>query len=227
MTPLVEIPAMGCDEGLYESFNKALGLETKVIVVAASHMEACVDQVLAQAPKEFFLLGTSFGGRVALEVAVAVPERVKALIIIGSGPGAVADRAAGLKRSARVRGTEFETVLKEMGDMASHLPGPRGHQTMEAFRAMSREGGAERFALQSDAMAHRTDLRPRLKEITCPVLCLWGEYDQFSPAETAHQIATAVPHGRSILIKDCGHFPTLEYPGEAAQTVAGFLSISS
>ncbi|MBG1232788.1 alpha/beta fold hydrolase [Aestuariivirga litoralis] len=226
MTLLLEIPALGCDEGLYETFNAALGLETKVVVASGSRMDACVDQVLAQAPKEFFLLGTSFGGRVALETAVASPERVKVLIIIGAGAGPVVDQAAGLKRSERVRGTEFEVVLKEMGDIVSHLPGPRGPETMEAFRAMSRKGGPERFALQSDAMAHRTDLWPLLSKITCPVLCLWGEHDQYSPAETAMKIATSVPRGTAVLIKDCGHFPTLEYPEETARSVAGFLSIS-
>lgn len=225
MTTLVEIPALGCDEGLYQPFNKVLSLDTKVVVAVANRMAMCVEQVLANAPQEFFLLGTSFGGRVALETAVRAPERVKALIIIGAGPGPVVDPSAGLKRSERVRGSEFEAVLKEMGDIVSHLPGPQGPSTMEAFRSMSRKGGAERFALQSDAMAHRTDLVPKLKSIMCPVLCLWGEHDQYSHAETARTIAAAVSRGRSVVIKDCGHFPTLEYPDEAAATVKGFLSL--
>jgi len=226
MTTLVEIPALGCDAGLYESFNAALGLDTKVIVAVANRMLMCAEQILSNAPDEFFLLGTSFGGRVAMETAVRAPDRVKALIIIGAGPGGVADPSVGLKRSERVRGAEFEMVLKEMGDIVSHLPGPHGPSTMEAFRAMSRKGGAERFALQSDAMAHRTDLLPQLKKIACPVLCLWGEHDQYSPAETAHTIAAAVPHGRSVIMKDCGHFPTLEYPRDAANVVSGFLSLA-
>jgi len=226
MTTLVEIPALGCDAGLYEPFNAALGLDTKVIVAVANRMAMCAEQILSNAPNEFFLLGTSFGGRVAMETAVRAPDRVKALIIIGAGPGGVADPSAGLRRSERVRGAEFEMVLKEMGDIVSHLPGPHGPSTMEAFREMSRKGGAERFALQSDAMAHRIDLLPQLKKIACPVLCLWGEHDQYSPAETAHTIAAAVPHGRSVIMKDCGHFPTLEYPRDAANVVSGFLSLA-
>lgn len=226
MTTLIEIPALGCDAGLYEPYNIALNLETKVIVAVANRMRMCAEQILANAPDEFYLLGTSFGGRVAMETAVLAPERVKALIIIGASPGGVADPAAGLKRSERVRGSEFETVLREMGDIVSHLPGPQGPDTMDAFRAMSRKGGAERFALQSDAMAHRVDLQPKLKTITCPVLCLWGEYDQYSPAETAHKIAESVPQGRSVIMQDCGHFPTLEYPQDSANVVAGFLALA-
>jgi pimeloyl-ACP methyl ester carboxylesterase len=223
MLPLIQIPALGCDADLYAPFNTALGLPGKTIVAAANRMAGCVEQVLAAAPGKFILMGTSFGGRVALEAALAAPERVKGLIIIGAGPGPVVDQAGGLHRSARVRGTEFEAVLKEMGDIISHLPGPRGPQTMAAFRTMSRKLGPENFALQSDALAYRTDLWPRLGEIKCPVLCLWGDHDQYTSAEVGQKIAAAVPHGHCIILPDCGHFPTLEYPA-AAELVKNWLS---
>ncbi|MDE2383907.1 MAG: alpha/beta hydrolase [Alphaproteobacteria bacterium] len=223
MLPLVQIPALGCDAGLYAPFNAALGTPGQAIIATADRLEGCVAQVLARAPAAFILMGTSFGARVAMEVALAAPGRVKGLVLIGSGPGPVADQAAGLKRSERVRGGEFENVLQEMGKIISHLPGPRGVATMEAFRAMSRAMGPEPFARQSDALAHRADLWPRMGEITCPVLCLWGDHDQFSPPETAAKIASAVPHGQSVLLPDCGHFPTLEYPEASAAAVKAWL----
>ena len=227
MLPLIQIPALGCNAGLYAPFNAALGVQGKTTVAVASRMAGCVEQVLAQAPPEFILMGTSFGGRVAMETALAAPARVKGLIIIGAGPGPVVDQAGGLLRSARARGREFENVLQEMGDIISHLPGPRGPQTMEAFRAMSRKLGPENFALQSDALAHRTDLWPRMGEIKCPVLCLWGDHDQYTAAEVGQKIAAAVPYGQCVILPDCGHFPTLEYPAEAAQTVKNWLAANS
>ena len=225
---LVQIPALGCDEGLYLDFDAALpvAIEVVTLIPVADRMAACVGQVVDRAPEAFVLLGTSFGARVALEATLAAPERVKGLIIIGSGPGGVADQAAGLRRSARVRGSEFEGVLKEMGDIIAHLPGPRGASTMEAFRAMARKMGPEKFALQSDALAYRTDLWSRMHEIRCPVLCLWGEHDQFASPDVGRKIAASVPHGQCIVLKDCGHFPTLEYPEESARAVAEWLSIS-
>lgn len=226
---LVEIPALGCDARLYCDFNAHLPkhIEPQVLVTTEDRMEKCVADVLARAPQEFVLLGTSFGARVALETTLEAPARVKGLIIIGSGPGPVADQAGGLKRSARVRGGEFEGVLKEMGDIISHLPGLRGPATMEAFRVMSRKMGPEGFALQSDALAHRIDLWPRMKEIKCPVLCLWGEHDQYTSADVGKKIAGSVPHGQFAVIKDCGHFPTLEHPEEAAGIVKDWISTSS
>jgi len=222
--PLIQIPALGCDAGLYAPFNTALGMETQTIIAVATRMRGCVQQVLAQAPQEFILMGTSFGGRVAMEIALAAPDHVKGLVIIGAGPGPVIDQPAGLRRSARVRGGEFENVLQEMGDIISHLPGRRGPETMEAFRAMSRKLGLENFALQSDALAYCVDLWPRLSEIKCPVLCLWGEHDQYTSADVGRKIAASVPRGTFRVLKDCGHFPTLEYPQEAAGAVKNWLS---
>ena len=56
----------------------------------ADHLAGCVEQVLAAAPEQFSILGTSFGGRVAMEVALAAPERVKGLVVIGSSCRALA-----------------------------------------------------------------------------------------------------------------------------------------
>ena len=224
MLPLIQIPALGCDAGLYAPFNAALGVAGQTIIATANRTTGCVQQVLAQVPREFILMGTSFGARVAMETALAAPERVKGLIVIGAGPGPVVDQAGGLQRSARARGGEFENVLQEMGDIISHLPGPQGVETMEAFRAMSRKLGAENFALQSDALAHRTDLWPRMGEITCPVLCLWGDHDQYTSADVGQKIAAAVPHGQCVILADCGHFPTLEYPAEAARVAREWLA---
>jgi hypothetical protein len=84
--------------------------------------------------------------------------------VIGSGPGPVADQRAGIRRSERLRGGEFEQVITEMGDMISHFPGPNGPATRAAFIEMCRTQGEQLMARQSDALAKRIDLRPRLHE---------------------------------------------------------------
>jgi pimeloyl-ACP methyl ester carboxylesterase len=229
MQTLIQTPALGCDAELYQQVQPLLAkyVEQQVIVPVANRMSGCVEQVLAHAPETFIILGTSFGGRVALEATLAAPRRVKGLVIIGSGPGAVVDQAAGLKRSARMRGGEFEAVLHEMGEIISHLQGPDGVTTMNAFREMARRVGAEKMAVQSDALAYREDLWPRLGEIECPVLCLWGAHDQYVESEVGRKMAAAVKHGTYIKLPNCGHFPTLEYPLETAQVIKGWLRNNS
>ena len=193
------------------------------IVADRREMAGCVQQVLAGAPEKFIILGTSFGGRVALEVAFAAPQRVQGLVVIGAGAGVAADPSSGLRRAERFRGAEFENALAEMADMVSHLPGPNGPLAHDSFIAMSRELGGALMACQSEALARRLDLWARLGEIACPALMLWGKEDQFSSAAEGLKLSMALPHGRYAEISQCGHFPSLEAPEETADILLHWL----
>jgi pimeloyl-ACP methyl ester carboxylesterase len=72
---------------------------------------------------------------------------------------------------------------------------------------------------QSDALARRGDLWPRLGEIACPALMLWGVHDKFSPADDGRRMAAALPRGSYVELPACGHFPSLEYPEETAAAI--------
>ena len=80
MKTLVMIPAFGCDARLYAPQIKALGPSIKIqtIIGRGASFEEMIEEVLQQAPESFAILGTSMGGRLALEVALAAPERVEA-----------------------------------------------------------------------------------------------------------------------------------------------------
>lgn len=223
---LVLIPAFGCDERLYEPQIEVLqarwgGL---VHVAKANRFAGMVTDLLAEAPPHFVVLGTSMGARLALEVALAAPQRVHGLVVIGSSPGGVADPNAGHRRTERLRNGDLEGVLADMGAMIAHLPGPRGEATRQAFITMGREVGAETMAAQSEALAHRDDKWGRVAEISCPTLCLWGREDRFSPAADGLRLARAVKNGSYVELPDCGHFPTLEYPVESTALIGAWLS---
>lgn len=225
MYPLVLVPAMGCDTRLYSEIGKSLeGVRADAIVCREATVADNVAHVLANAPENFVLLGTSFGGRVALETALAAPERVTGLIVIGSGAKAVADQAAGLRREARLRGPEFGQVVQEMAEMVAHLAGPNGPATKQAFIHMAHDLGPEAMANQAAAMARRGDVTSRLGEISCPALMLWGKLDQFSPAADGLALSMAVPHGRYAEIAECGHFPSLEAPEETSAILRHWLA---
>jgi pimeloyl-ACP methyl ester carboxylesterase len=219
------IPALGCDSRLYADIVPRLSdvAEPVTIVADKDELGACVQQVLGQAPEKFIILGTSFGGRVALEVAIAAPHKVQGLVVIGAGAGVAADPSAGFRRAERLRGSEFETVVTEMADMISHLPGAKGPATRASFVAMAHEMGGALMARQSEALARRVDLWPRLGEIACPALMLWGRDDQFSPAADGLKMSTALLHGRYAEISECGHFPSLEAPEETTDILLHWL----
>jgi pimeloyl-ACP methyl ester carboxylesterase len=221
MTNFIMIPALGCDERLYAGIAPLLPSNVLASTIMADYdsFEACIEHVLAQAPEHFAVLGTSFGGRVAMELALAAPERVRGLIVIGSAPGPVADPVAGRRRSERLRSGEFDQVVTEMADIIVHLPGPNGAAARETFIEMCQTQGEQLMARQSDALAKRIDLKPRLPEIACPALMLWGAQDQFSPASDGLKMSSLVQHGRYVELAECGHLPTLEYPDETASAI--------
>ena len=221
MTNLVMIPAFGCDERLYAEIAPLLpsNVLSSIVIADGADFATCVEQVLAQAPETFVVLGTSFGGRVALETTLAAPDRVRGLVVIGSGPGPVADQRAGLRRSERLRAGEAEQVAQEMGGMIAHMEGPTGPAARQAFSDMCATLGPDAMTRQSDALARRADLWPRLAEIKCPALMLWGVHDKFSPAADGLRMSAAIAGGRYVELADCGHFPTLEYPDETAAAI--------
>jgi pimeloyl-ACP methyl ester carboxylesterase len=225
MTRLIQIPALGCHSGLYNTYADLLpqGIHPQTVTATKDRLADCVAEILAAAPAKFILLGTSFGGRVAMELAVAAPQRILGLIIIGSGAGPISDQAVGLHRGQRMRSPEFATVLDEMAKIIAHEPGPNGPATRAAFIAMSQQTGAATMARQSDALAHRGDLRGSLSEIACPALCLWGQYDQYVPAADGRHLAEMLQHGHYTEIANCGHFPTLEYPELTASIVTQWI----
>ena len=144
-------------------------------------------------------------------------------MVIGAGAGVAADPSVGFRRAERLRGSEFENVVTEMADMVSHLPGPRGNTTRDSFITMAHEMGGAVMARQSEALAKRKDLFPRLGEITCPALMLWGREDQFSPAADGLKMSTALLHGRYAEISECGHFPSHEAPEETGDILLHWL----
>ena len=225
MRNLVMIPALGCDGGLYADILPRLSAVVDPVTIVADKdtFAGCVQQVLERAPEKFIILGTSFGGRTALEVAFASPQRVEGLVVIGAGPGVAANPSVGFRRTERLRGKEFESVVTEMADMVSHMPGPNGAKARNAFISMAQKLGGALMARQSAALSKRADLWPGLGEISCPSLMLWGREDKFSPAADGLRMSTCLPHGRYTEISECGHFPTLEAPEETADILLHWL----
>src|SRR3954468_8341990 len=89
-TPVVFIPALLSDEAMYREVIEQLGgtVEAQVMVLSEPTMQANVEAVLAKAPPTFFIVGTSYGGSIALEVAHAAPDRVTAVWLMGCNPAA-------------------------------------------------------------------------------------------------------------------------------------------
>jgi pimeloyl-ACP methyl ester carboxylesterase len=228
MLQMVMIPALGCDAGLYAEVAAGVQdvVRPRTVVATQTSVAGCVAQVLAEAEERFIVLGTSFGGRVALETALAAPRRVAGLVVIGAGAGAPSDPAAARQRISRIHSGDFAGAVRDLADHVSYLPGPLGKATRQAFTAMAERQGGDLLADQTQAMASRGDSTPRLAEVAMPALMLWGRNDEFSPARDGQALAAAMAQARYVEIADCGHFPSLEAPAETIAILQHWLQDS-
>ena len=217
--PVVFIPALLCDEGLYADVIARLGdaVAPQVLISPKPSLADSAADILARAPAKFALVGTSYGGNLALEVALTAPERVAALWLMGCDPAGPTpggpDLPAGLRASP-------DNVIEMLAGLVVHED---AHAARAEFKAMASRIGGEAGAAQATALSTRKEATSRLARLTMPVLALWGEADPLVPPPIGEALAKAAPHGQFQTLANCGHLPTLEKPAEAAALFTSFL----
>ena len=186
-----------------------------------AHLELITE---AATTPQITLLGYSLGGRLALHWAVAHPERVARLILIGASPGLATDKEREERRLAdatladfiRTRGldaffkywhnqTFFQPLLK--------LPSDR----LDPILARRHRNDPEGLALSLDNVGTGTlpSLWPRLKELRCPVDLVTGEHDE-KFTRLAREMGAHLPKARLSVIENAGHAVHLERPADVA-----------
>jgi pimeloyl-ACP methyl ester carboxylesterase len=136
--PVVLIPALLCDDGLYRDVVDRLGdrIAPQVLMSPKPSLEDSAADILARAPERFVLVGTSYGGSLAMEVALAAPQRVKALWLMGCDPGAPSAGNAGLADGLEA------TPEAVFGMLAGLVVRKEATAEAEVFKAMAaRVGG--------------------------------------------------------------------------------------
>jgi pimeloyl-ACP methyl ester carboxylesterase len=218
--PTVFIPALLCDEMLYSEVIAALGdmIDARVLMSPQARLADSAADILAHAPPTFALVGTSYGANLALEVALAAPQRVSSLWLMGCD--ASAPRAGGPDLAAGLEATP-EAIIEFLAGVVVR---PSDQAAAAAFKAMARRVGAQAGAVQARALAGRDDIESRLGELTMPALIMSGDEDPIAPPACGQQLAQAMHNARFELLPQCGHLPTLEQPARAAALFRTFLS---
>ncbi len=218
-TSVVFIPALLCDDALYGEVIAALGdtIDATVLSSPKPRLDDSAADILSRAPPRFALVGTSYGGNLALEVALAAPERVTALWLMGCDPGPPQaggpDLAGGLEASP-------DAVF----DMLAGLVVAKSAVAQAAtFQAMARRVGGPAGAAQARALETRQAASPRLAALRMPALVLWGEEDALVPVTVGRALADRLPRAEFLALPGCGHLPTLEKPAESAAAFARLL----
>ena len=171
--------------------------------------------------------GCSFGGAVALRLAVTAPERVRALALV-SAP------APGLKPSPRLDAVwTAETEAMERGDVdgavTAVLDGWLAADAPAELRAYV--AAAQRRALELEEHAgpgepdDPVEEDPeRVRAVTVPALVAAGELDMPDFAWSARWLADTLPHASRHVIAGARHLAPLEAPDAFRHLLEGFLA---
>jgi pimeloyl-ACP methyl ester carboxylesterase len=156
----------------------------------------------------FNLLGTSFGGRAALWLAVQQPERVETLVL--EAPAAI--RPAGTQNPS---GSPEEMASRLYAHPERAAPPPPVDPAVRAKTAalVERLRGPDRDP----------DLETRLRDLAVPTLILFGTLDRVISPNIGHLYKELMPNSNLVFVYDAGHAISTDRPEAFADVVADFL----
>ena len=156
------------------------------------------------------LVGASFGGRVACELALRAPERFSRLVLLAPVGLDLPEhpvtplfpRSREEARGMLFHDRELARRFSSGSEFGCVLGTERDHRALGRFRA---DAG---------------DLAPRLEGIAVPTLVIWGDHDRVVPPAHGERFAALLPDARLLTVRDCGHGLPFEAPEAVADAIA-------
>jgi len=193
---------------------------------AAYFARAVIGYMDAAGLEEAHLVGNSMGGRIALEVALDEPDRVRTVTLLSPALAfrkrrslvplvkLVRPELAAIPhpiRAAQVR-AQFWSLFARPERLDPAAADIAADEFCRTYR--SRSARIALFAalrnIYLDAPDGRRGFWTRLVTLTPPALFVWGEKDRLVPAAFARHVAEALPSSRQVTLPDCGHAPQVE-----------------
>jgi len=178
------------------------------------------------------LIGTSLGGRIALELTLESPDRIAALVLVGSGldghEWSEDVLAFGEQEEQAVERGDLDAAVE--ANLRMWLAGPRrALDDVDAeLRALADEMQRNAFRLQIGHEPRIVRLDPpastRLSEVRAPTLVLTGDEDVHDIHEIADRLVAEIPGAERATIAGTAHLPSLERPDEFNRIVLAFLA---
>jgi 2-succinyl-6-hydroxy-2,4-cyclohexadiene-1-carboxylate synthase len=183
----------------------------------------CVAHVLARAPARFTLVGYSLGGRIALHIALAAPERVRRLVLVSTTAG-IEDTSARAGRSAsdhrladELERIPFEDFIERWRTQPLFADDPPEVGALAREDQRRNRPDALAAVLRGVGTGEMTPLWDRLGELTMPVAVVVGDRDAKFQA-LGRRMVELLPVAKLVIVPG-GHGLPLENPDAVAQAL--------
>lgn len=169
---------------------------------------------------EATVIGSSFGGWIAAEMAVRSCQWIKRLVLLDS---------VGFKFSEPTQ----REILDIYGEPSADVR--RALYYQDAFRKPDLSGATDETLthIVEDRVAetyygwspymHTPGLQHWLSRISCSTLVLWGEHDGVVPPSYGEKIARSIPSAQFAVVPDAAHYPHIENPGVVLDRIHNLL----
>jgi proline iminopeptidase len=179
------------------------------------------------------VLGHSWGGLLAMNYAIAHPEKVEQLILLSTAPYSSEEFSLALQEYNRRMAPYMPLLekIKESSEFKKGDPVTVENYFLITFRTycydpqkvdllnLKMDPQAAINGFKVDAVFQETffakpfDLSRELQNLKVPTLIIHGECDVI-PFTIVEKLQTLIPHSQLICLKNCGHFPYVERPEE-------------
>jgi pimeloyl-ACP methyl ester carboxylesterase len=175
------------------------------------------------------IIGSSFGGTVALDLAVAHPSRVARLVIVSGSPGwqsyseTLNQRTTAILVAGQEKGPDALTsawMNDPMLTIANH--DRRLRPVVAAGIRRNAEG-----ILAGSLMRPPEIAAPRLDAIKIPTLLIVGDQDDPEVVQRTHEMRGRLQRSQEIVIRGADHLPNMEFPGQFNEAMDRFLTTKS
>ena len=228
MSSIVGLPGLLCQPSVFDGIRAHPALtELRALRLPDLDSFSSIAQELSrEIEPDTILVGMSMGSYLCLELMRLVPERITALVLVGTQAVADTPEAAEARaKSSRWAGKAgMETLADVVCDQMLGAAARRDQNVRNKVASMAVATGIETFARHQTALAGRPDATATLASIKCPVLVLTGEEDKVTPPAAGRGVANGVADGHFIALDGLGHLPMIEAPELVAGHVATFIA---
>jgi pimeloyl-ACP methyl ester carboxylesterase len=178
----------------------------------------------AQGPAH--VLGVSWGGVIAVRLALRHPDLVRSLVLADStrGSGRTPDQATAMRARASdlaARGAEAFAADRAPRLVSQAADPSLVEQVVSAMASSIRLPG---YGLAAESMA-ATDLTDQLGSVDVPTLVLCGEDDTVTGVEESQALAGGIPDAVFVTLRGAGHLANQEAPDSFNAWLSSFVHI--